>query len=61
MVSGKVPAAAVAGTAATARSRSRTSSRRGCVSLEIIGSPPVAAARNGPNLVEPASIGIRRR
>jgi hypothetical protein len=60
MVSGKVAAEAVAGTAATAARTSRTSSRRRCVTLEFIGSPSRGGA-NGPNPVEPATTGIRRR
>jgi hypothetical protein len=60
MVSGKVAAPAAVGRAATAASTSRTSTRRAEVSLEVIG-PPCGVGANGPDPVEPATIGIRRR
>jgi hypothetical protein len=58
MVSGKVAAPAVAGTRATPAITRRTSSRRAVVRGNI-GPPGVGAI--GPNMVEPAITGIRRR
>jgi hypothetical protein len=60
MVSGKVVAPAAAGRAMSTPSTSRTSRRRADLKLEIIG-PPCRGGANGPDLVEPATIGIRRR
>jgi hypothetical protein len=63
MVPGKLArlvAPAVAGSRATTAMSSGTSRRRADSALEIIG-PPGCGDANSPNLVEPATTGIRRR